>query len=126
MLSCKKIEFKNDISGIWNILNVSGGLYPHSIDPHFTILQIKKNYHYFVYRNDTLISSGNYDLYNSNQNQGTSSESYQIQFNKGFITDKNIAFPFDEKLITRFLSVDTVILSEGCCDTFDFLFARHK
>lgn len=126
LLSCNKLEFRNEISGVWKILNISGGFVLQSPEPHFTILQVKKNNSFYISRNDTLLAHGSYDLYKSDQDPVYKDEPYEIQFNSGYNHEPRLVFPFGERLIVRFFSTDTLVLDEGCCDRFTYTFTRSK
>jgi len=121
--ACKKIEFRNDIRGIWKYFYASGGISGRPFDAHFTILQIKSNNHYFIYSNDTLMASGDYDIFKSNPYQSYA-EPFQIRFNKDFVQVYKFYFPFDEKLYVEFFSDGTFVLDEGCCDRFQLGFIK--
>ena len=125
VISCKKNEFKNDISGSWNYVNASGGIAPSSIDIENTILQIKKNYHYFIYRNDSLKASGTYSLSSPTVAPTSGVGEYAISFDFKSTIDYTLHFPFNEPLFSKFISKDTLILSTYWPDDLQYLFIKQ-
>jgi hypothetical protein len=125
--SCKKLEFKNDISGSWEILWAGGGLALTSVETNFSQLQLKGNNHYFMFRHDTLIAKGDYSIYKSNRYPDPYFEPYIVKFKKATTTNQHFSFPIDQNLGVTFVTNNTLIFSEiDFSDGFQYCFTRSK
>jgi len=125
LCGCKKIEFRNDISGQWNINRISGGFILQTPTPYFDNLYLKKNNHYFIYRNDTLLASGSYNI-DKAMNGIFFGAKYEILFRKDYDIEKRLFFPFDESVAVTYYSSDTLYLHDYMSDGFGYLFTRPK
>jgi len=126
LYSCKKIECQKDYTGIWNYVGAFGGYAAQSVYINQCVIQIRKNNHYFIYRNDSLVASGEYSLYKVIKGMGWSTEPYDIYFKKGYLTDPYLMFPFDTRLFPQFYTTDTLVLNQYCADCYEFFFVRQK
>jgi hypothetical protein len=127
LFSCEKIEFKNDISGTWEILFAEGGLFPHSIETNYSHLRLKKGDHYFIFNHDTLKAKGEFTIYKSGYGHYQNAEPYFIKLRKCSGQDPNLKFPIDVNLDVRFYSNDTLILYDrGIADGNEYCFIRSK
>jgi len=124
IFACKKIEFRNDISGSWKIYLISGGIAGQTFVPHFTDLYMKKNNHYFLYRNDSLLASGSYELNKIASNIPGSG--FEILFRRDYIIDNKIVFPFNKGELINFSSADTLFIIDYCCDGLSWVYYRPK
>jgi hypothetical protein len=118
------MEFQNDLTGTWKIIWTSGGMVPQTIQTNFSLLQIKKNNHYFIYSNDTLKASGDYSIFKAGYNPYLKKQTFEVQFNNGIDQGLQVIFPFNEKLSTEFISNDTLVFSQTCPDCSQFAFAK--
>lgn len=124
--SCEKAEIEKEIYGTWNLFWAGGGLYPHDIDPNFSMLTINNDSNYYMYRNDSLKIHSQYKLYNLGYNETFKIEICEILFESVPNSESKIKFPFDKNLDVRIYSNDTLILSEKCPDCYQYFFKRKR
>lgn len=122
-ISCEKMEFKRDISGVWKCDGVGGGFIGTWIKPKaFSHISIRKNNRYYIYNLDTLKTSGEYIIKESDQNQEYF-EPYNIFFKNS--TSEDFGFPLNIELDLTIINNDTIVFGESNYDDgLQFFFTR--
>ena len=114
---CEKESFYSEYTGIygsWTIEEISGGFSGGGYEPNFDILKITDRMHYSLYFHDTLISEGKIEIIEQ------TTDNLRIEFKSG----KNSG-----ELLTGwekevYLSLDTLLLNDDCCDMYSYFFVR--
>jgi hypothetical protein len=123
LISCEKVEFRKDISGLWQCDGVGGGYVSSWYEPYnFTHIKLKRNYQYSIYNYDTLKISGKYSMSDYENYNGKYFEPYLIKLSNN--NDLRISFPFNQDLQVTIINNDTLILGDRNDDGLQYYFTR--
>jgi hypothetical protein len=118
LASCEENDQPNpdreQLVGIWKLDRITGGITGSGYPPDFTEVEFKNSGIYRVYNQDTTKAAGTYDL-------TTEAAKRILRLTPNDST--RITFEFEEKEVT-FQKSDTLLLSDPCCDLFQYEFSR--
>ena len=124
LVSCEKVEFRKDISGVWQFDwqggPFQGGWYKND---SYTHLKITSNYQYFIYKHDTLKISGKYSVFESEEKNSDFYEPYYVKFNNSN-SNNGVGFPFNWDLNVAVIHNDTLYFAERNIDGQSYYFTR--
>ena len=108
----------NNLSDTWEIESISGGFSGQGYQPSFKTLRIKaSNFYQLVKANESVFSEGTFAL------QSTDASDLDITFTRqGPKTESLSGFEGQTKRVT--LSNDTLVLTDPCCDLYEYRFIR--
>mgnify|MGYP005842678471 CR=1 FL=1 len=111
--SRRERETQHDLIGFWTLESITGGLIGTGHAADFTDLEFKSNGTYRLNNHDEAKGEGRYTL-------STVDGEIILRFSPN--NAENIGFEVQNKTVR--LSQDTLILSDPCCDLFEYRFSR--
>lgn len=107
----------DSLSGKWVLESVSGGFSGNGYDPGFTTLYFVNATEYRLLKGDSLLTKGAYSLFKKDQEDW-------IEFNPNPISSFVLPFEDPDKKVE--VHASHLVLSDPCCDLFEYHFDKEK
>lgn len=101
------------IVGVWKLIQITGGFAGHGYPADFTDVEFKSNGTYRINNHDEAKGEGTYSLDSLENNEGLILK---------LVPSDSVKIGFEEYAKTVIFDKDKLILSDPCCDLFQYEF----
>jgi hypothetical protein len=122
--SCEKSEFRQDLTGTWEIFRSGGGIAGQGASYDFNLMRLDQKNRYQFTRNDTLIEKGTFMVVTYEQELSIPNAHYEIEFEPKYKLGNGVNQITSGSKIVQMISNDTIGLTDGFLDGFIYYFER--